>query len=73
MPRSWTPCTEVNSTSCELVRVFSPSTLSLVLPMIPAQYIDFEASRPGIVIFCVIVVVVVNCTCPIFFPLISSA
>ena len=33
--------------------------------MIPAQYIDFEASRPGIVIFCVIVVVVVNCTCPI--------
>ncbi|KAL1701434.1 hypothetical protein EV121DRAFT_282662 [Schizophyllum commune] len=53
MPRSWTPCTEVNSTSCEL-------------------YIDFEASRPGIVIFCVIVVVVVNCTCPIFLPHILS-
>lgn len=48
-PKSWTPCIEVNSTSCEL-------------------YIDFDASRPGIVIFCVIVVVIVNwiCTVAIF-------
>ncbi|KAI5893274.1 uncharacterized protein SCHCODRAFT_02687371 [Schizophyllum commune H4-8] len=53
MPRSWTPCTEVNSTSCEL-------------------YIDFEASRPGIVIFCVIIVVVVNCEVFIFLPHILS-